>query len=209
MSSKYSNPPPSYSWEPLDLEEVRALTSIELTHKDWKVYFTNFHEIAEEIHEDLCIAKRTRCKRDCNCRATIRPAMIAIWKAGTPSSSYRAIELVANVPVEAISNKEILTNPTLRPAWVLESLRMGFETLITLLKVFEVTGLVLDFGPPMMLYKGDSTGRRQDVRKIDGDILWNILHDMEVSCSKQPQLDLKESSQHLEIAPQENLKQLT
>lgn len=177
--SKFHNPSPSYAWESLNLDEVKRLTNIQLNHKGWKYYFTNFHDFQDAKHTKECYEKANRIGyKDCDCK--ISSCLVAIWKAGTLDINGvgRGREFFVNVPHEKIEDRIKLTSIESRPKYVQELLYKGFEQLITLLKVYEVTGLVLRFGPPMMLYTESSYKHRKGVREIDGDILWDILHDV-------------------------------
>lgn len=177
--SRFHNPEPSYSWEPLNLEEIKRLTDIKLNHKGWKIYFTNFHLLQTQNHTQECKDKSVYAGYSgCNC--VLGNALVAIWKAGSQEIDGigRAREFFVNVPYELIEDKSILQDITKRTQQVQDLLFMGFEQLITLLKVYEVTRLVLEFGPPMRLYTEKRFKERYYVREINGDILWNILHDI-------------------------------
>lgn len=179
LTSRFHNPEPSYSWEPLNLDEIKRLTDIQLNHNGWKIYFTNFHLLQTQNHTKEC--QDYYINREyfgCNC--ILGNALVAIWKAGSTEIDGvgRGRELFVNVPYELVEDKTILTDITKRSKQVQDLIFMGFEQLITLLKVYEVTRLVLDFGPPMRLYTEERFKVRKYVREIDGDILWNILHDI-------------------------------
>lgn len=179
LTSRFHNPEPSYSWEPLDLDEIKRLTDIQLNHKGWKIYFTNFHLLQTQNHTNECKAKSLHAGYfGCNC--ILGNALVAIWKAGSQEIDGvgRGRELFVNVPYDNVNDKEILVSIEKRPKQVQDLIFMGFEQLITLLKVYEVTRLVLEFGPPMRLYTEERFKVRKYVREIDGDILWNILHDI-------------------------------
>lgn len=180
LTSRFHNPEPSYSWESLSLDEVKRLTDIQLNHKGWKIYFTNFHDFQDKRHTKECM-EGSLYTGYTGCACNLSSALVAIWKAGTLGTSgvARNRELFVNVPHEKVEDKSVLTSIEKRTPQVQELLFRGFEQLITLLKVYEVTGLILEFGPPMRLYTEDTYKVRRYVREIDGDVLWEMLHNVQ------------------------------
>lgn len=175
--SNLFNPKPTYNWESLDLKEVERLTKIRL-QKPWKYYFTNFHEGQVDKHKDDCAYLNFWNPGKCNCNPEQKTIVQAVLKAGLPEShsSGRGQYYYVNVSTEPNIDREKLINPELRPPEILQDLQNGLDTLITFLKVFEVTGKTFDYGPPMRLYKTGSGNAIYDLEEIDGDRLWNILH---------------------------------
>lgn len=167
-------------WIDLDLKEVQELTSIKL-RIPWKYYFTNFHEGNYEKHAEDCPFNDFFKENTCRCTPEVHKRAYAILKAGFSGLAgvTRGRFFFCYVRADVDADIKMLRNPELRQPDVLEDLRNGLETLVTLLKVYEVTGKVLDFGPPLKIYKEDDQKRRQFEEEIDGDVLWNILHDIE------------------------------